>query len=594
MEGDGIMTKSKNQMISKILLSYAFTFMMIELADSASMVIDGIIVSRHLGATQLAADGLSDPSFQMISLFCSIFAIGIQSSCSAAMGSGNREKTNVYFSSGIIIVSVIAAVVTILGFVCVEPLCRLFGADGSNMELFLSLKEYLRGWFVGIPGFMMFNVLSPLVTLDGNKKLVTAATVLQSVINVVGDYCAVTFLNMGIYGVGFFTGFGFDLAAILLILNFFRKRSAFRLSFVEFNFGAVFSMAKIGMPRLTKYGCKLLAPLLINRTVLLIGGSAAMAAMSVKASIGSFCLVAGNGIAESVNLMSQVFYSEKDRQSLLHTTVLAIKADVILCSIFAVILFSASKLLSGFYLTPGSAEYEMSVIMLRCFALSLMLNGINAIVLNYLQGTRKILPAHLQTASHRLIFLAISTFVLGKVFGINGIFVAIPLSELLVLLTYIIITLFSGKGKNHADALMLIPEDFGYNPVDCLEFSVTTIDEVVGISESISKFCSTHGIDRKRSYYASLCLEELADNVVEHGFKKDSKEHICDIRVMIEEGDVVLRIRDDCPYFNIKERYEAMAAKDKMANIGIKLVYGIAKDVNYVNLLNTNTLIIRV
>lgn len=41
-------------------------------------------------------------------------------------------------------------------------------------------------------------------------------------------------------------------------------------------------------------------------------------------------------------------------------------------------------------------------------------------------------------------------------------------------------------------------------------------------------------------------------------------------------------------------RYEAMDKEDLAANVGIRLVYGIAKDINYVNLLGTNTLIIRV
>ena len=63
---------------------------------------------------------------------------------------------------------------------------------------------------------------------------------------------------------------------------------------------------------------------------------------------------------------------------------------------------------------------------------------------------------------------------------------------------------------------------------------------------------------------------------------------------MIEADDVILRIRDDCRYFNIKERFEVLKSKGKLSGIGIRLVYGIAKEVNYVNILNTNTLIIKV
>lgn len=581
-------------MISKIMLSYAFTFMMIEIADSSSMLIDGLIVSRHLGPQLLASYGLGNTSFQMISLFCSIFAIGIQSTCSAAMSVGDREKTQRYFTCGMIIFVSVALLATIFGYTCLDMLCHLFGADGSDPVLYDGLREFLRGWFVGIPGFIGFTVLCPLVTLDGNKRLVTIVTALESLLNIVGDYMSVAVWKIGIYGVGISTGLAFDIAAVILVLNFFRKRSVFRIRFGGVKFSMAAEMSKIGLPRLTKYGCKLVAPILINRTILAIGGSSAMAAMSVKASIGAFCLVAGNGIAESTNLLSQVFYSEKDKKSLFAAAQSAMKLDIIVCTVFAAVLFLLANVFAGLYLPPDTFEYSLAVIMLRCLALSIALNGTNAIILNYLQGTRKIIAAHLQTVSHRLVFLALSTFVLGKLFGVTGLFAAIPVSELLVTLTYVTIALVKGNGKNRLDALLLIPDDFGCAEEDSLAFSVSTLDGVVGISEKISEFCTSRGIDRRRAYFTSLCLEEMAGNVVEHGFKKDKKKHSCDIRVMIEDGDVVLRIRDDCPYFNIKERYNAMVQKDELSNIGIRLVYGIAKDVRYVNLLNTNTLIIRV
>ena len=588
------MESRHSKIIPKIMLSYAFTFMMIELADSASMLIDGLIISNFLGSTALAVTGLGNTSFQMISLFCSIFAVGIQSACSAKMGAGDTKKTSELFSGGCIAVAIIAAVVTILGFMNLDPLCLLLGADGSDKALYDGLREYLRGWFVGIPGFIAFTVLSPIVTLDGNKKCVTAATIVQSVLNLTFDYLAAAVFHTGTWGFGFATGFGFDIAALVLISNFFRKRSSFRFSFCFLKKSELFGMMRTGLPRLTKYGCKMLAPLLINRTILAIGGSAAMAAMSVKSSIGNFCLVVGSGIAESVNLMSQVYYSEKDKAALRATAKNALKYNMILGTVFAAIIFALAGPLANTYLSAGTPENAMAKTMLRLLSLSIALYGINCSVLNYLQGTRKIRPAHLQTASHRLIFLALCTFVLGKLFGVTGLFIAIPLSELLVLVAYIIIALIAGKGKDRIDALMMLPEKFGYSEDESLSFSLTTMEEVVGISERVEEFCKARGIDHRRSYYAALCIEELAGNVVGHGFKKDNRSHSCDIRVMIEGEDVVLRIRDDCRYFNMKERYELMKAKGNISNIGIRLVYGIAKEISYVNLLNTNTLIIRV
>lgn len=588
------MDKKSNSMISKIMKSYAFTFMMIELADSLSMLTDGLIVSNLLGSTALASVGLGNTSFQMISLFCGIFAIGIQSCCSSFMGSGNREMTEKAFSSGLTVVTAVAVLCTVFGFLFRGPLCVLLGADRSDEELFNTLYRYLSGWFVGIPGFIGFTVLSPIVTLDGNKKCVTAATVVQSVFNVGFDLFSIKVLKWDMYGPGFATGFGFDLALLVLLSNFLRKRSSFRLRFSIPDAAVLGRIFKIGAPRLTKYGCKMLAPLLINRTIIAVGGCTAMAAMSVKSSIGNFCFVAGNGFAESVNLMSQVFYSEKDKQALKTTVKTAANANLIICTVFAVVMLIGARLLAGLFMAEGTVEYDLTVLMMRCLALSVALNGLNSEVMSYLQGTRKMIPTHLQTISHRLVFPAAATFILGSIMGTKGLFIALPVGEILVLAAYIISALLHGRGSTVSDALLLLPDDFGYRSDDSMSISLRTMDEVVGISERINDFCLKHGIDRRRAYYSALCVEELAGNVVDHGFKKDSKQHSCEVRVMIEDDDVILRIRDDCRYFNIKERYELLKNKDPMSDIGIKLVYGIAKDVNYVNILNTNTLIIRI
>lgn len=125
----------------------------------------------------------------------------------------------------------------------------------------------------------------------------------------------------------------------------------------------------------------------------------------------------------------------------------------------------------------------MTVLALRCLALSLTLNGINSAILCYLQGFRKIISAHLQTASHRLVFLTVCTYLLGKLFGAPGLFAAIPISEALVLLCYFVLALVHGRQKSLPDALMLLPEKFGYREEDSLAFTITDMEAVTGISQ---------------------------------------------------------------------------------------------------------------
>ena len=58
---------------------------------------------------------------------------------------------------------------------------------------------------------------------------------------------------------------------------------------------------------------------------------------------------------------------------------------------------------------------------------------------------------------------------------------------------------------------------------------------------------------------------------------------------------VVLRIKDDCIPFDPNEWYSmtSMSKDDPFRNVGIRLVYAIAREVEYQNLLGLNVLTIQ-
>lgn len=81
---------------------------------------------------------------------------------------------------------------------------------------------------------------------------------------------------------------------------------------------------------------------------------------------------------------------------------------------------------------------------------------------------------------------------------------------------------------------------------------------------------------------------------VEHGFTKDNKDHNIDIRVIHKDGDIILRIKDNCKAFDPLERASIPDSEEKIGNVGIRMIRDIAKDMQYKNLLGLNVLTIRI
>ena len=93
---------------------------------------------------------------------------------------------------------------------------------------------------------------------------------------------------------------------------------------------------------------------------------------------------------------------------------------------------------------------------------------------------------------------------------------------------------------------------------------------------------------------AGLCREEMAANIVEHGFKKGrKKDHSINIFACVENDEVLLRLRDNCEKFDPNTKLKMYTDDDPTKNVGIKMVSKIAKEMNYQTTFGMNVLTIK-
>jgi len=118
--------------------------------------------------------------------------------------------------------------------------------------------------------------------------------------------------------------------------------------------------------------------------------------------------------------------------------------------------------------------------------------------------------------------------------------------------------------------------------------------DVVALSKAVWNFCNTHGCDNKRRYLISLSVEELAGNIIKHGFSHDKKHHSIDVRVVKNDDDYIVRIRDDCPIFDPVKQLELYSDEDLMNHFGLRMIISMAKDVQYTCVFKLNNLTVRV
>lgn len=52
-------------------------------------------------------------------------------------------------------------------------------------------------------------------------------------------------------------------------------------------------------------------------------------------------------------------------------------------------------------------------------------------------------------------------------------------------------------------------------------------------------------MDRRKTYRAALCMEEITTNIIEHGFERENRRNTAEVRVIVSGDDLILRVRDN-------------------------------------------------
>ena len=262
--------------------------------------------------------------------------------------------------------------------------------------------------------------------------------------------------------------------------------------------------------------------------------------------------------------------------------------------IVALLILLAEPMTRLFYRDPSDPVYQMTVMGFRILPLCMPPAMLSLHFASYTQTMEKRIMSVILPVVDGMVGVVLFSFLLIPPLKMNGLYIANILNGILC---FIVIAagawIILKRCPRTLEDLMAIPVGFGVPADKRIDITVRSMEEVMNVSRQITDFCSEQGIDPRRTFLAGLCMEEMAGNVVTHGFSKDTKQHSADIRVAYKGDEIILRIRDNCRAFNPSEWIKVMEPGELGRNVGIQLVWQMASDVSYQNLLGLNVLTIR-
>ncbi len=584
------------KVLDQAFFSCFITFSLIELTNVGAGLIDGLVVSNFLSAESMAAAGIAHPIFSISGIFGGMMATGMQTLCTRELGRGDVPGFNRLFSAVMILGTSFSVALSVLLFLGVRPLAMFLGASGRGAALADLAVQYLRGVLIGLPALIMTGALSSAVQMDSGRKRVMVSSILCSALNVIFDLIAVS-LQLGLFGVGLATAAAQYFAVGYLFLHFRGDDRMLRIVPLSTNLREMLHLLSCGSEKALKRLSNLIRPLFLNKLVIFYGGAMAMTAMSVNNSVSDFARFFAVGLADATALQVGVLFGEMNEEGIHESVKCAVRYCTIFCGCVCALFLIFARPVARLYISEGGELLDMTAFTIRMIALQAVLSGILQPRITYLQAVGRTKNMQFLTILSKLVYAIPAAFLMGALFGAYGILASYLVSDVLSLLT--VRCYYSIKDRKAVPRLedyLNLPEGFRRKPGDLIDLDVRSLEDISLISEQIFLFCKGHRIDSKTGFRAALCFEELASNIILHGFPKCKKSPGIDLRLVYDEKELILRMQDNCAAFNI-ERQIAMAIREDNQSpeekLGLKILGGMAGDIKYVHTLETNNVILR-
>ena len=139
---------------------------------SIYIIVDTIMIGRGVGSDALVALNLVLPVFSLLFAFGMLFGVGGGVLLSVARGAGDEPRAIEAFSTAAAAVALSAILATVLGAVFLTPLCRVLGADDSNLHM---VRDYAQFVVYFAPIFMFSTFLQAIVRNDRDPRRAMAA-----------------------------------------------------------------------------------------------------------------------------------------------------------------------------------------------------------------------------------------------------------------------------------------------------------------------------------------------------------------------------------------------------------------------------------
>ncbi len=403
--------------------------------NSALTIIDGICVGQGVGADGIAAVNIVAPIFMIATGIGLMFGIGASVVASIRL---SEQKPK---SARIIMTQAFAVGLLLVGLICIVCLAftrPIVHALGCSPQLESNAVSYLLGLLPGLLFLFIQCVGMMLIRLDGSPKYAMAVQIVVAIVNIVLDWYMVFPLGWGVMGAALATSIACAVGGLMVLvyflllsskLKFYRlKLSSTSLLLTLRNTGY---MIKIGFATFLTELAMSVMMLTGNYMFISILGEAGVAAFAIACYLFPVVFSISNAVAQSAQPIISFNYGAHQMTRVGRALRVSLFTAVVCGVVVTGCLWIGATGIVRLFLNPQESAYGLAVDGLPLFALCAVFFAVNIAFIGYYQSIEKAAVSTLYTLLRGILLLVPCFVLLPHLFGVYGLWLAIPAAELL-------------------------------------------------------------------------------------------------------------------------------------------------------------------
>lgn len=416
---------------TKSLLKYVFPTILMMIFLSTYTIVDGLFVANLVGEDALSALNIVMPVINILLAIGLMFSTGGTAVMGRLMGEGKEHEARSFLSILYIVAIILGAILTTVFLIFSDEIIVLLGV---NDELYPYAKDYLVALsYFSVSYFLQVFVQSFFV-LAGKPILGFMTCFFGGMINIALDYVFILpdMLDLGITGAGLATGIGNCVPAIFGVMYFlFNRKGTLYFEKPIFKTRVLFQSMFNGMSELVSQLSTAITTLLFNIILLELVGKSGVASISVILYIQMIQTALYFGYAIGVAPVISYKYGAKDIKGLQNILKISFRFTAIVSVIVIIFSLLFGEFAISIFISRTSQTFEMAVHGLKLFSIAYLFMGINVFMSSMFTALSNGKVSAILSLTRTLVFLVGSLVILPYLFDLNGVWLAVPLAELL-------------------------------------------------------------------------------------------------------------------------------------------------------------------